>query len=65
MSQMAFSAQGVDKVNRLGVGVGTQGAQAALAVGYSRQILPNLNVSLGGSSYGRDTAVGAGVAFGW
>nr|WP_238482155.1 YadA-like family protein [Dyella acidiphila] len=64
-SQMAFSAQGVDKLNRVGVGVGTQGGQSAFAVGYSHQIAPNLNVSFGGSTSGRDTSVGAGMAIGW
>jgi len=65
MSQMAFSAQGVDKVNRIGVGVGRQGSQSAIALGYSHQILPNLNVSVGGSMSGSEKSVGAGMAFGW
>jgi autotransporter adhesin len=63
--QMAFSAQGLETKNRLGVGVGSQGGQSALAVGYSRQIKPNLNVSFGGSASAGDVSMGAGVAVGW
>jgi hypothetical protein len=63
--QMAFSANGLDTKNRLGVGVGTQGGQSALAVGYSRQIKPNLNLSFGGSASAGDVSVGAGMAYGW
>jgi autotransporter adhesin len=63
--QMAFSAQGLETKNRLGMGVGNQGGQSALAVGYSRQIKPNLNVSFGGSASEGDVSVGAGVAVGW
>ncbi|GLQ46165.1 hypothetical protein GCM10007862_12160 [Dyella lipolytica] len=63
--QMAFSAQGIDKPNRMGVGVGMQNGQSAIAVGYSRQIKPNLNVSFGGSASANDVSVGAGMAFGW
>ena len=63
--QMAFSANGLDTRNRLGVGVGTQGGQSALAVGYSRQIKPNLNLSFGTSASAGDVSVGAGMSYGW
>ena len=63
--QMAFSAQGIDTPNKVGVGVGTQGGQAAIAVGYSRQIKPNVHVSFGGSASGSDVSVGAGMSMGW
>jgi trimeric autotransporter adhesin len=63
--QMAFSAQGIDKPSRIGVGVGMQNGQSAIAVGYSRQIKPNLNVSFGGAASANDVSVGAGMAFGW
>ena len=63
--QMAFSANGLDTKNRLGVGIGAQGGQSALAVGYSRQIRPNMNLSFGGSASAGDVSVGAGLAVGW
>jgi hypothetical protein len=63
--QMAFSAQGINTPNKVGVGVGTQGGQAAIAVGYSRQLKPNLNLSFGGSASGNDVSVGAGMSLGW
>ncbi|WP_158545086.1 ESPR-type extended signal peptide-containing protein [Dyella monticola] len=63
--QMAFSAQGIDQPNKVGVGVGTQNGQSAIAVGYSRQIKPNFNVSFGGSASANDVSVGVGMAVGW
>jgi len=63
--QMAFSAQGLETKNRLGVGVGTQGGQSAIALGYSRQLQPNMNLSFGGSASSGDVSVGAGMSFGW
>jgi autotransporter adhesin len=62
---MAFSAQGIESKNRLGVGVGTQGGQSALAVGYSRQLHPNVNLSFGGSASAGEVSMGAGMAVGW
>jgi len=64
-SQMAFSAQGVNTPNRVGVGVGMQGGKSAVAVGVSHQFSPNFNVSFGGSASGKEASVGAGMAFGW
>ncbi|MFC3652007.1 ESPR-type extended signal peptide-containing protein [Dyella humi] len=63
--QMAFSANGLDTKNRMGVGIGAQNGQSALAVGYSRQIRPNMNLSFGGSASAGDVSVGAGLAVGW
>ena len=63
--QMAFSAQGIQTANKFGVGVGSQGGQAALAIGYSRQLKPNMNVSFGGSTSGSEVSVGAGLSVGW
>ena len=63
--QMAFSAQGLETKNRLGVGVGTQGGQSAIAVGYSRQLKPNMNLSFGGSASAGDVSMGAGLSVGW
>lgn len=65
MSQMAFSTQGINTPNRVGVGVGTQGGKNAIAVGYSRAIAPNINLSFGGSASGDETSAGAGLGVGW
>ena len=64
-SQMAFSAQGVNTPNRVGVGVGTQGGHQAIAVGYARSVAPNVNLSFGGSASGSETSAGVGVGIGW
>jgi trimeric autotransporter adhesin len=63
--QMAFSAQGINTPNKVGVGVGTMNGQSAIAVGYSRQIKPNLNISFGSSASANDVSMGAGLSFGW
>jgi autotransporter adhesin len=64
--QMAFSAAGVESPNRVGVGIGTQNGQAALAVGYSHQLSKNLNLSFGAAAAsGGDVSVGGGLAVGW
>jgi len=65
MAQMAFSAQGLAKANRVAVGVGRQGSRSAVALGYSHQLHANLNLSLGGAANGDDTSMGAGLALGW
>jgi autotransporter adhesin len=64
-SQMAFSATGVNTPNRFGVGVGLQHGKSAVALGVSHQFSPNVNVSFGGSSSGKEASVGAGMAIGW
>jgi trimeric autotransporter adhesin len=63
--QMAFSAQGINTPNKVGVGIGNQNGQSAIAVGYSRQIKPNMNLSFGGSASAGDASVGAGLSVGW
>ncbi|MBT2116958.1 YadA-like family protein [Dyella sp. LX-66] len=65
MAQMAFSAQGLAKTNRVAVGVGRQGSRSAVALGYSHQLHANLNLSLGGAASGDDASMGAGLALGW
>ncbi|WP_199099819.1 ESPR-type extended signal peptide-containing protein [Dyella sp. ASV21] len=63
--QMTFSAQGINTANKVGVGVGSMNGKNAIAVGYSRQLAPNVNVSFGGSASGNDASVGAGMSMGW
>ena len=65
MAQMAFSTQGINTDNRLGVGVGGYHGQAALSVGYSRQLSPRANVTFGGAVSGNETSGGVGVGIGW
>ncbi|WP_426687433.1 YadA-like family protein [Rhodanobacter ginsengiterrae] len=65
MAQMAFSTQGINSPNRVGVGVGGYGGQAALSVGYSRQLSPKANLTFGAAVSGNETSGGVGVGFGW
>jgi len=65
MVQMASSA-GMAGHNRIGAGVGYQGGEAALAVGYQR-VSPNrkVNLSLGGAFSGSSSSVGIGAGYSW
>ena len=65
MSQMAFSTQGINTPNRLGVGVGGYRGEAALSVGYSRQLSPKANLTFGAAVSGDEASGGVGVGFGW
>ncbi|QOW19383.1 YadA-like family protein [Lysobacter ciconiae] len=65
MLNMATSAAGVRTQNRVGVGVGVQGGQTALSLGYQRALSDRATVTFGGAMSGDDTSVGAGVGFGW
>jgi autotransporter adhesin len=65
MAQMAFSTQGINTANRVGVGMGGYGNRAALAVGYSRQLSPKANLTFGAAVTGNETSGGVGVGFGW
>ena len=65
MSQMAFSTQGVNGDNRLGVGVGGYKGQGALSVGYSRSITPHATVTFGAAISGGESSGGVGVGVGW
>ncbi|UHQ20176.1 YadA-like family protein [Lysobacter sp. KIS68-7] len=65
MLTMATSAAGVRTQNRVGVGIGAQRGQAALAIGYQRAISDRATVTFGGAVSGDDTSVGVGAGFGW
>ncbi|EIL89405.1 YadA-like family protein, partial [Rhodanobacter spathiphylli] len=65
MAQMAFSTQGIDAKNRLGVGAGAYGGQAALSVGFSRQLSPKANLTFGAAVSGNETSGGVGLGVGW
>ncbi len=55
MAQMAFSTQGINTPNRLGVGVG----------GYHGQASPRANLTFGAAVSGNETSGGVGVGYGW
>ncbi|WP_144774552.1 YadA-like family protein, partial [Luteimonas sp. J16] len=65
MLNMATSAAGIRTQNRLGVGVGFQGGQSALSVGYQRAISERATVTIGGAFSGDEKSVGLGAGFGW
>ena len=66
-AQMAMSTAGLLGNNRLGVGIGAQNGQSALALGYQRVYGQGTRtLSFGGSASTRGTvSVGAGAGFSW
>ncbi|MCD9006525.1 YadA-like family protein, partial [Luteimonas sp. XNQY3] len=65
MLNMATSAAGIRTQNRVGVGVGFQGGESALSVGYQRAISERATVTFGGALSGDEKSVGVGAGFGW
>ena len=64
-SEELASAAGVNRVNRVGVGVGYQDGERALSVGYQRALGQRSTLTIGGAFTGSRSTVGAGVGFGW
>ena len=62
---MAMNTAGLAGRNRIGVGVGAQGGEQALAVGYQRVIGNRASVSIAGAFSGNETSVSAGAGFSW
>jgi autotransporter adhesin len=65
MLNMATSAAGVRTQNRVGVGVGYQGGESALSLGYQRALSERATVTIGGAFSSDDSSVGVGAGFGW
>ena len=63
--QAAINTAGLSGRNRVGVGVGFQGGERALSIGYQRIVRPNFSVSLGGGFAGNDRQAGVGAGFSW
>ena len=62
---MAMNTSGLAGRNRIGVGVGAQGGEQALAVGYQRAIGNRASVSIAGAFSGDEKSVSAGAGFSW
>ncbi|MGO3128395.1 MAG: YadA-like family protein, partial [Luteimonas sp.] len=65
MLNMATSAAGIRTQNRVGVGVGFQGGESALSVGYQRAMSDRATLTVGGAFSGDEKSVGVGAGFGW
>jgi hypothetical protein len=59
-TQMAINAAGATGIGRLAAGVGYQGARSAISVGYAAPVGSAAHVSIGATSSGSQTSVGAG-----
>ncbi|MCD9027249.1 YadA-like family protein [Luteimonas sp. BDR2-5] len=62
---MAMNTAGLSGRNRVGVGVGSQGGEQALAVGYQRAIGNRASVSIGGAFGGGEKSLMGGAGFSW
>lgn len=62
---MAMNTAGLAGRNRIGVGVGAQGGEQALAVGYQRAVGNRASVSIAGAFSGDEKSVSAGAGFSW
>ena len=62
---MAMNTSGLGGRNRVGVGVGAQGGEQALAVGYQRAVGNRASVSIAGAFSGNEKSVSAGAGFSW
>jgi autotransporter adhesin len=51
--------------NSVGLGVGSQGSQQAIAVGYRRALGEHASFSFGGAASSGKASVSAGVGFNW
>lgn len=65
MSAAAMNTAGLAGDNRMGIGVGSQGGRAAMAVGYQRLVNSRISVSLSAGFSGDDSSVSAGTGFSW
>ncbi|HEX2082859.1 MAG TPA: YadA-like family protein [Xanthomonadaceae bacterium] len=62
---MAMNTAGLAGRNRVGVGVGAQGGESALAVGYQRAIGNRASVSFGAAFGGGESSVMGGAGLSW
>ncbi|HYM85234.1 MAG TPA: YadA-like family protein, partial [Pseudoxanthomonas sp.] len=65
MLNMATSVAGIRTENRVGVGVGFQGGEKALSIGYQRALSDRATITIGGAFSGDEKSVGVGAGFGW
>jgi len=66
MSQMAVNTAGLEGDHRVGVGVGLQGGEQALSIGYQRAFRNRrASLSIGGASSGSEKSIGIGGGFSW
>src|SRR3546814_11723347 len=62
---MAMNTAGLAGANRIGVGVGGQNGESALAVGYQRAIGNRASISIGAAFGGGESSVLGGAGFSW
>ncbi len=65
MMNMAMSAAGIHTQNRAAVGVGFQGGESAMSLGYQRALSERATITFGGAFSSDDQAVGFGAGVGW
>ena len=64
LAVLAFAAPAA-WAQHVGVGVGFQGGESALSLGYQRAFSDRATITFGGAFSSDDQAVGIGAGFGW
>lgn len=62
---MAMNTAGLGGRNRIGVGVGSQSGESAMAIGYQRAIGNRASVSIGAAFGGGESSMMGGAGFSW
>lgn len=62
---MAMNTAGLGGQNRIGVGVGSQSGESAMAIGYQRAIGNRASMSIGAAFGGGESSVMGGAGFSW
>jgi len=65
IQNMGTSVSGMNQRNRIGLGMGFQGGEQAVAIGYQRVVSDNTSLTFSGAFSDDESSAGVGVGFGW
>jgi len=65
IQNMGTSVSGMNQRNRIGLGMGFQGGEQAVAIGYQRVVSDNTSLTFSGAFSDDESSAGLGVGFGW
>ena len=65
IQNMGTSVSGMNQRNRIGLGMGFQGSEQAVAIGYQRVVSDKASLTFSGAFSDDESSAGVGVGFGW
>ena len=65
IQNMGTSVSGMNQRNRIGLGMGFQGSEQAVAIGYQRVVSDNTSLTFSGAFSDDVSSAGVGMGFGW